>query len=98
MDRNTSPAISPGNLRIGAWRSVTPSCASRRAMAWSSGSSRTLKEQVIWGRIFRTAAEVHAAVAMFVTRYNAEWRLQRLGYLSPLAYRTQQSQPVRPAA
>jgi putative transposase len=59
---------------------------------------RTLKEQVIWGRIFRTAEEVRAAVAMFVTRYNAEWRLQRLGYRSPLAYRTQQSQPVRPAA
>jgi len=61
---------------------------------------RTLKEQVIWGRVFHTAAEVRAAVAAFVARYNAEWRLQRLGYLSPLAYRTQhgRGQPVRPAA
>jgi putative transposase len=61
---------------------------------------RTLKEQVIWGRVFRTAAEVRAAVAAFVTRYNAEWRLQRLGYLSPLAYRAHHGsgQPVRPAA
>jgi putative transposase len=48
---------------------------------------RTLKEQAIWGRVFRTAEEVRAAVATFVTRYNAQWRLQRLGYLSPLAYR-----------
>jgi putative transposase len=61
---------------------------------------RTLKEQVIWGRIFCTAEEVRAAVAAFVTRYNAEWRLQRLGFLSPLAYRAQHGsgQPVRPAA
>jgi putative transposase len=48
---------------------------------------RTLKEQVIWGRIFRTAAEVRAAVTEFITRYNVEWRLERLGYMSPLAYR-----------
>ncbi len=45
------------------------------------------KEQAIWDRIFRIAAEVRAAVAGFVARYNAEWRLERLGYLSPLAYR-----------
>jgi putative transposase len=48
---------------------------------------RTLKEQVIYGRIFHTAAEVTAAVATFVTRYNASWRLARLGYMSPLDYR-----------
>ena len=59
---------------------------------------RTLKEQVIWGRIFRTAAEVRAAVADFVARYNAAWRLERLGYLSPLAYRARHGQPERPAA
>jgi putative transposase len=44
---------------------------------------RTLKEQAIWGRTFRTAAEVRAAVSDFVARYNAAWRLERLGYLSP---------------
>jgi putative transposase len=48
---------------------------------------RTLKEQVIYGAIFHTAAEVSAAVATFVTRYNACWRLARLGYMSPLDYR-----------
>lgn len=51
---------------------------------------RTLKEQAIWGRTFRDVAEVRAAVAGFVARDNAEWRLERLGYLSPLAYRAQQ--------
>jgi transposase InsO family protein len=49
---------------------------------------RTLKEQVIDGRIFHTAAEVRTAVATFVTCYNASWRLARLGYMSPLDYRT----------
>jgi putative transposase len=35
---------------------------------------RTLKEQVIWGQVYRTAAEVRAAVAAFVARYNSAWR------------------------
>jgi transposase InsO family protein len=48
---------------------------------------RTLKEQVIYGQIFHPAAEVRTAVATFVTRYNASWRLARLGYMSPLDYR-----------
>jgi putative transposase len=48
---------------------------------------RTLKEQVIYGQIFHTAAEVRAAVATFVARYNGSWRLARLGYMSPLDFR-----------
>jgi hypothetical protein len=34
-----------------------------------------LKEQAIFGRNFRTAAEVRAAVSEFVERYNTYWRL-----------------------
>jgi putative transposase len=48
---------------------------------------RTLKEQAIFGQIFRTAAEVRAAVSEFVARYNTGWRLARLGFRSPLDYR-----------
>jgi len=48
---------------------------------------RTLKEPAIWGRTLRTAAEVRAAVTDFAARYNAAWRLERLGFLSPLDYR-----------
>jgi transposase InsO family protein len=50
---------------------------------------RTLKEQVIFGRIFRSAAEVKAAITEFVVRYNGLWRLERLGYQSPLDYGAQ---------
>jgi len=49
--------------------------------------NRTLKEQAIYGRIFRNLEEVRTAVGEFVARYNACWRLEKLGFLSPLEAR-----------
>jgi putative transposase len=48
---------------------------------------RTLKEQVIYGRIFRTVAEVRKAVGEFVERYNQQWRIEKNGFLSPFQMR-----------
>ena len=48
---------------------------------------RTLKEQAIYGRIFKNAQEARQAVAHFVETYNHSWRLERLGYMSPIEYR-----------
>ena len=45
---------------------------------------RTLKEQVVHGRIFQTIDEVRDAVRAFVTRYNAEWLIEKNGHRSPL--------------
>jgi len=45
--------------------------------------NRTLKEQAIYGRIFRNVEEVRQAVAEFVERYNAEWRVEKNGFVSP---------------
>jgi len=45
--------------------------------------NRTLKEQVIHGRIFRTIDDLRVAVAAFVERYNAHWRVEKLGFLTP---------------
>ena len=45
---------------------------------------RTLKEQVVHGRIFRTIDEVRDAVRAFVVRYNAEWLIEKNGHRSPL--------------
>jgi putative transposase len=59
---------------------------------------RTLKEQTIFGRVFRTASAVRAAVSEFVERYNALWRLERLGYQSPRDYRTRYDARQRAAA
>ena len=58
--------------------------------------NRTLKEQVIHGRIFRNVEEVRAAVAEFKDRCNRQWRLEKLGFMPPLEVR--QSHAIRKAA
>lgn len=49
--------------------------------------NRTLKEQAIHGRIFRNVEEVRQAVTEFRDRYNRHWRLEKLGFMSPLEAR-----------
>ena len=49
--------------------------------------NRTLKEQAIHGRIFQNLTAVRQAVSEFVERYNVHWRLEKLGFLSPLEAR-----------
>ncbi len=49
--------------------------------------NRTLKEQAIHGRIFRTLEDVRAAVATFIEGYNAHWRPEKLEYKTPLEAR-----------
>ena len=51
--------------------------------------NRTLKEQAVYGRVFRNLAEVRAAVAAFVERYNPCWRLEKLAYRTPSEAREQ---------
>jgi transposase InsO family protein len=50
---------------------------------------RTLKEQVIHGRVYRTLDEVRQAVAAFVKLYNEQWRVEKLGFLTPREAREQ---------
>ena len=45
--------------------------------------NRTLKEQAVYGRVFRNLADVRAAVAECVERYNQCWRLKKLAYRTP---------------
>ena len=49
--------------------------------------NRTLREQALNGRIFRNLEDLRKAVAEFVERYNQHWRLEKLGYLSPVMAR-----------
>lgn len=44
---------------------------------------RTLKEQVVFGRIYQDIEEVRAAVRDFIERYNQLWLLEKNGYRSP---------------
>lgn len=45
--------------------------------------NRTLKEQIIHGRIYRNLDELRDAMRAFVERYNAQRLLEKNGYLSP---------------
>jgi transposase InsO family protein len=58
--------------------------------------NRTLKEQAIHGRVFRNVEDLRLAIADFIRRYNAHWRLEKLGYLTPLEAR--QTATVRQVA
>ncbi len=48
---------------------------------------RTLKEQIVHGRIFQTIDEVRDAVRAFVACYNAEWLIEKNGLHCPLGMR-----------
>ncbi len=50
---------------------------------------RTLKEQSVYGRIFRNAEELRDAIGTFVETYNTAWRLEKNGYLTPQEMREQ---------
>ena len=58
--------------------------------------NRTLKEQAIYGRVCQRLDDVRAAVADFVERYNQSWRLEKLGYQTPIEAR--EAYELRPAA
>jgi transposase InsO family protein len=45
---------------------------------------RTLKEQIVHGRIVQTIAEVRDAVRAFAARYNAAWLIGKNRHRSPL--------------
>lgn len=49
--------------------------------------NRTLKEQAIYGRLFKNVEEVRAAVTEFMNCYKRHWRLEILGFMSPLEAR-----------
>jgi transposase InsO family protein len=51
--------------------------------------NRTLKEQLIHGRIYRNVEDLRAAVRCFVALYNRQWRIEKRGYLSPIEAREQ---------
>ena len=52
------------------------------------------EEEAIHGRIFRTVEELRLAVAAFVERYNAHWRVEKLGFLTPIEARLRHAQAV----
>ena len=51
--------------------------------------NRTLKEQAIHGKIFRSIDELRAALAEFVEQYHTQWRLEKMDYQTPVEARNQ---------
>jgi transposase InsO family protein len=45
--------------------------------------NRTLKEQAIYGRVFRTVEDVRQAVRNFVELYNSQWLVEKNTFKSP---------------
>jgi putative transposase len=48
---------------------------------------RTLKEQCIYGRVFKNLEEVEGVVKTFIANYNQLWRIERLGFKTPIEAR-----------
>jgi transposase InsO family protein len=59
---------------------------------------RTLKEQVVHGRVFETLEDVRDALRAFIARYNADWLVEKNGYLSPHGQRRNHELAVQPMA
>jgi transposase InsO family protein len=62
------------------------------------GFFRTLKEQVVHGRVFEPFADVREAVRDFIARTNAERPIRKSGYLSPATLRRQHELAAMPMA
>jgi putative transposase len=53
---------------------------------------RTLKEQCLYLHQFRTLEEARGVIAAFITRYNTEWLIERLGHRTPAQARADAAQ------
>jgi transposase InsO family protein len=59
---------------------------------------RTLKENLLWVRHFKTIEELHQALLEFRETYNTTWLIERHGFVSPAAFRQSQLQSAAKAA
>src|SRR5271170_3028234 len=54
---------------------------------------RTLKENLLWVRSFKTIEELRAELVAFARRYNETWLVARHGYKTPARVRQEQTMP-----
>ena len=54
---------------------------------------RTLKENLLWVRTFKTIEELRAELVAFARRYNETWLVARHGYKTPARLREEQTMP-----
>ncbi len=59
---------------------------------------RTLKENLLWVRTFRTVKELRLALIDFRQTYNGHWLIERHGHRSPTQFRRNQMDTMPLAA
>ena len=59
---------------------------------------RTLKENLLWARTFRTVEEIRLALIEFRRTYNRHWLIERHGHRSPAQFRRDQMDTMSLAA
>jgi transposase InsO family protein len=65
---------------------MTPSCAFVGELETNGVVERlfrTLKEQIVHGRVFETIEDVRDAIRAFIARTNAAWLVEKNGDLAP---------------
>ncbi len=73
----------PANDGWAAGQSRAPHRQARRTPVGTERLILTLKEQCIWTKTYTDVAELRAAVADFVQRYNRQWLIERHGHRTP---------------
>jgi putative transposase len=85
MDHGTQYLSDHFQNQIKFW-GITPSfafVAEPQTNGVAERFNRTMKEQAIYGQIFRTVEDVREAVKTFVELYNSEWRVEKNRFRSP---------------
>ncbi len=77
------------NLHTGTILTARPNVHQPECNGWVERFIRTLKEQLLWVRVFQNVEELRCALAEFRERYNQRWIVQRLGHLTPAQTRQQ---------
>jgi putative transposase len=84
-----------------AWLGATSSPAFIRAPEGNGCAERfirTLKENLLWVRTFRTVEELRLALIAFRRVYNEHWLIERHGHRSPAQFRRDQMDMIQLAA
>ena len=84
---STCPTTFSTRSGIGACGPATALSRNRKRTAWRSGGIARSRSKRPTGASSRTSRRYGAAVPAFVERYNTTWRLEKLGYHTPIEAR-----------